>query len=72
LDATYYTGGRTTVNGVEGDALLSNWRLGLTVAVPVSRRNSIKFLASDGVSVRTGEDFLLGTVAWQYRWGAGL
>jgi hypothetical protein len=72
LDATYYTGGRTTVNGVEGDNLQSNWRLGMTLALPINRRNSIKILGSDGVSVRTGEDFVLGSVAWQYRWGVGL
>ena len=34
LDATYYTGGRTTVDGVKGNTLQENTRLGLTVALP--------------------------------------
>ena len=69
LDATYYTGGRTMIDGVEGDDELDNWRYGLTAALPVSRRSSIKLYASDGVFTRVGEDFTLYGVAWQVRWG---
>jgi hypothetical protein len=72
LNATYYTGGRTTVNGVENNDELGNSRLGLTLALPVDRRNSIKLYASRGLSVRTGTDFDLYGAAWQYRWGGGL
>jgi hypothetical protein len=72
LDGTYYTGGRTTVDGVEGDDLQRNWRVGLTVAVPLNRRHSIKLYGTDGVSTRFGEDFRLTGAAWQYRWGRGL
>lgn len=72
LNGTYYTGGGTTVDGVRGDDLQENWRLGATVALPVDRRNSIKLYASTGVSTRTGSDFDLVGIAWQYRWGGGL
>ncbi len=72
LDATYYTGGISTVNGVEKDNRLNNWRTGLTIAVPVDRQNSIKFAASTGVATRTGTDFDLYLLVWQYRWGGGL
>jgi hypothetical protein len=72
LDATYYTGGITTVNGVKKDNELDNWRTGLTIAVPINRQNSIKLAASTGVSTRTGTDFDLYMLAWQYRWGGGL
>jgi hypothetical protein len=72
LDTTYYTGGRTTLDGVEGDDLKKNWRTGLTAAFPLNRRNSIKFYASEGVSTRAGDDFRLAGLGWQYRWGAGL
>jgi hypothetical protein len=72
LDATYFTGGRTTLNGVQGDDLQKNWRLGTTLALPVDVRNSIKFFASSGVSARTGNNYDLFGVAWQYRWGGGL
>ena len=72
LDATYFTGGRTALNGVQGDDLQKNWRLGGTLAFPVDPRNSIKFYASSGVSARTGNNYDLFGVAWQYRWGGGL
>ncbi len=69
FDATYYTGGRTTIDGVENNDELGNLRYGLTVAVPVTARNSIKLYASDGVWTRIGEDFRLFGAAWQFRWG---
>ena len=72
FNATYYVGGRTTVNGVEKDDRLRNTRLGLTLALPVSQRNSVKLYASAGVSTRTGSDFNTYGAAWQYRWGGGL
>jgi len=72
LDATYFAGGRTTVNGVLNSDLQQNWRIGGTLALPVNRENSIKFYASSGVSSRTGNDYDLVGIAWQYRWGAGL
>jgi hypothetical protein len=71
LDGTYYAGGRTTIDGVSGDQLGSS-RVGVTLALPVNRRNSIKLYASTGVSTRTGTDFDTGGIAWQFRWGAGL
>jgi hypothetical protein len=72
VDGTYYAGGRTTVDGVKSDDLQQNSRLGVTLALPVDRRNSIKLYASDGVSTRIGDDFTVFGVAWQYRWGGGL
>ena len=72
LDGTYYTGGRTTLDGVEGNDLQESSRLGLTLSLPVTRRNSIKLYASTGVSTRTGTDFDAVGIAWQYRWGGGL
>jgi len=72
LDATYFTGGRTTLNGARSDDLQENWRLGGTLAFPVDVRNSIKFYVSSGVSARTNNNYDLIGLAWQYRWGAGL
>ena len=72
LDITYYTGGRTTIDGVEGNDLQKNVRLGATVALPVTRHHSVKLYASTGVSTRTGSDFDAVGIAWQYRWGGGL
>ena len=71
LDGSYIAGGRTTVNGVRGDNEQTNTRVGLTLALPVDRQNSIKLSASTGLSTRTGSEFSAFGVAWQYRWGAG-
>ena len=72
VDATYFAGGRSTLNGVPGNDLQQNWRLGATLAFPVDLRNSIKLYGSHGVSARTGNNYDLLGLAWQYRWGGGL
>jgi hypothetical protein len=72
IDATYFTGGRSTLDGNLNNDLQSNWRAGLTLALPVTARNSVKLSASKGVSARTGNNFDAVGVAWQYRWGGGL
>jgi hypothetical protein len=72
VDATYFAGGRTTLNGDQNNDLQQNWRFGGTVAVPVDRANSVKFYLSTGLSARTGNEYDLVGVAWQYRWGGGL
>lgn len=71
FDATFYTGGRTSLDGIPADNSQSNWRLGGTLVIPVSRRNSVKFYASTGISARTGNNFDALGIAWQYRWGGG-
>jgi len=72
LDLTYFTGGRTTVDGVHNFDIQQNWRVGGTLAFPVDMHNSVKLYASRGVSSRTGNDYDLLGIAWQYRWGGGL
>jgi hypothetical protein len=72
LDATYFTGGRTTINGVMNNDLQENWRAGGTLALPVNTYNSVKFYASSGVSARTGNNYDAIGIAWQVRWGGGL
>lgn len=72
LDAIYYTGGRTSVDGVKGDTRQENTRFGTTLALPVDRQHSIKFYASTGSYSRTGSDFDAVGVVWQYRWGGGI
>jgi hypothetical protein len=72
IDGTYYWGGSTTVDGVKGDDLQKNTRLGCTLALPLSLHHSLKLYYSTGVSTRTGSDFDLIGVLWQYRWGGGI
>src|SRR3954471_6742904 len=70
--ATYYEGGRTSLNGVARDDRQAGTRFGLTFSVPVSREQSIKLFANSGLYARTGTDFDSVGLAWQYRWGGGL
>ena len=72
LDATYYTGGRTSVNGALNNDLQENSRWGATLAHSLDRNNSIKLYFNSGVAARTGTNFNAVGIAWQYRWGAGL
>jgi hypothetical protein len=72
VDATYFAGGRSTLNDTLQNDLQQNWRVGGTLAFPVDARNSVKLYVSSGVSSRTGNSFDLIGVAWQYRWGGGL
>jgi len=67
-DATFYTGGRTTVDGVEKADLQRNTRLGLTLAIPVTRRSGLKASWSRGVVTRVGGDFQTFAVGYQILW----
>lgn len=71
VDTTYYAGGKTTVDGEEGERN-ENVRVGLTIAVPIDRHNSVKLYGSTGAVARVGGSFNAAGIAWQYRWGGGL
>jgi len=64
LDGIYFTGGHTTLNGVKSDNEQRNTRAGFTLALPIDRRNSLKFSASTGISTRTGSEFSAAGSAW--------
>jgi hypothetical protein len=72
LNGTYYTGGRTTIDGDRSRDLQKNSLVGLTFAMPIDRRNSVKFYAGTGIVTRAGSDADTISVAWQHRWGGGL
>lgn len=71
LDSTYFTGGRSAVDGELRNDFNSNWRTGMTVTVPVTRAFSLRFYGSTGVTPRTGKNFDLAGLALQYRWVDG-
>jgi hypothetical protein len=68
LDGTYYLGGRTRVGDIRNDDLQRNTRAGVTFAMPLSARQSLKLNASTGVSTRFGGDWDAAGLAWQVRW----
>ena len=71
LSAGYYTGGRTTLDGVENDDRQQGARFGTTFALPVTRHHSVKFYATTGYNANRDHDFKVFGIAWQYRWGGG-
>jgi hypothetical protein len=68
IDGTYYWGGSTVTDGVKGNDLQENTRMGFTFVMPLNIHHSIKLNFSTGVSTRTGTDFDSFTLGWQYRW----
>lgn len=68
FDATWYSGGTTTVNGTQKADLQRNSRVGATVSLPVGRQQSIKFSGSTGATTRIGADFRTFGAAWQLTW----
>jgi hypothetical protein len=68
FDATYYSGGRTTVEDVRKVDRQANSRVGLTVSAPAGAHQSLKFSWSSGATTRVGTDFSVYAVAWQYTW----
>jgi hypothetical protein len=71
LNGLYYTGGRGIIDGNKGESL-ENARIGVTLALPINRYNSVKLYGSTGVHSKTGGDYDLVGIAWQLRWGGGL
>jgi hypothetical protein len=67
-DGTWYSGGRTTVDGVEKADLQRNSRYGVTVSLPIAGRQSLKISASTGATTRVGSDFRTIAAAWQVSW----
>ena len=55
-------------NGINPFDWVENWRVELTLGLPVNRQNSLKLYANTGVAVRTGTNFDTVGVVWQYRW----
>jgi hypothetical protein len=56
FDGTFFTGGRSTINGVEKADYQGNSRLGATFGVVITRRQSIRISYFEGVTARIGTD----------------
>ena len=72
IDTTYFAGGQSRLDGIPSNDRQQNWRAGGTFALPVDLHNSVKLYVSRGVSARTGNNWDVIGIAWQYRWGGGL
>jgi hypothetical protein len=68
VNATYYTGGRTVVNGVLNDDMQKNSRAGATFSLPLNEHHSLKVAYAKGLTARFGGNLSTIAVAWQYAW----
>jgi hypothetical protein len=69
LDGNYWYGGSTSVNGLpKTGSLQANSRIGGTVSLPFTQRQSFKCSYSAGALTRFGGSFQTVAVAWQYSW----
>jgi hypothetical protein len=65
VDATWFAGGETRVDGVAIPDRQRNTRLGATLSIPVTSAQSVKLTYSTGTSTRRGTDFDTLNVMWQ-------
>ena len=72
VDATYFIGGQSYLNGTPINYSQENWRFGTTMSYPVNKQNSIRLSASTGAYSRTHNSYDLYGISWQYRFGGGL
>jgi hypothetical protein len=70
VDANFWWGGETTVNGVTNDDLQRNSRVGLTCAFRLGARHSLRVAASRGAITRIGGDFDSIGLSYSYTWMA--
>ena len=70
LDATFFYGGRTSVDGSEQSNVQRNSRLGGTIVVPIKNGHVVKFGFSSGILVSFGGDNNNVAVAYQYLWNS--
>jgi len=68
VDGTWYGGGGAHMNDGPSSERLSNTRVGVTLSIPLWKRQSAKFSYSRGASVRVGSNFETIAAAWQILW----
>jgi len=67
-DATYYMGGRTSINGVPADDYQKSSRFGVTMSVPIAPGFAVKLAWSRWLSGRVAVHYQTVGVMLQYRW----
>ena len=66
LDANFYRGGRSRLDGTWLDDLQRDSRLGISLVVPVVERNAVKFSVAHGSLNDSDESFIQYTMALQH------
>lgn len=68
LDANFYVGGRTQVDGIRNADLQRNSRAGVTVVLPVKGRHALRGSFSTGIATESGGDFEIFNLSYLYAW----
>lgn len=68
FDGTWFSGGQTETDGAVNPDRQSNLRLGGTLSLPITRRQSLKLVYSTGTTTRRGSDYNTFSVTWQKVW----
>lgn len=69
FDANFWVGGITSLNRVQNPLTQQrNSRIGFTVAVPISRHQSLKLSYNNGAYIQYGGNYQNISMAWQYSW----
>jgi len=68
LDANFYVGGRTSVDGIEGADLQRNSRFGATLVWPFKRGQAIRASYSTGIVTETGGNFDSVSLSYVFLW----
>jgi len=68
VDTTWYYGGAASVDNAPSSISQNNTRAGLTMSLPLVKRQSVKLAYSTGTTARHGADFNTLSVAWQFAW----
>jgi len=72
LDANFWWGGETSVEGVTNPLTYQrSSRVGVTASIPLTAHQSIKVSYSDGAYIRYGGNYQAISLAWQYGWLGG-
>ena len=67
-DANYFTGGQTTIGGVQNLDFQRNSRIGATFSAALDRHQAIRMSVSRGAYTTIGADFTSIAVGYNYAW----
>jgi hypothetical protein len=68
VNTNFYSGGRTTLDGVVSPVKQNNSRMGATISLPVATKQSIKVSISRGVLTTRGGNFTSIGTSYNYAW----
>ena len=69
LDCNFWHGGATSLNGQENTLTQQkSSRVGVSVSIPVTGRQSVKVSFNDGAYINYGGNYKNASVGWQYAW----